>query len=236
MLSTCFGTLDPLLQGEIGHCTLATEHNQQEEQLVFIKVRDPQTFIGAMKGLNLLTFLSSQGLHQPVSTYKLTTDCFQHWLPGQLFPAFEDNYITQVNDYIVLANSQVGLQTWHTQYRQGKTWANAPQQNAWLESALDKAHFSLFVDLKKVWPQIIHSLKPTWQQVCKTHADALQKFRHVSLQLLHERDTGCYISILLNHQEKEQTREALLSRQQQSSKMFSKRHWRPLPFFKQKPP
>jgi hypothetical protein len=195
------GTLDPLLQGEIGHCTLATGHNQQKEQLVFIKVRDPQAFIEALQGSNLLTLLSSQELNLPVSTHKLTTDYFQNWLPGQLFPAFKASYITQVNDYIVLANSQIGLQTWHSQYRQGKTWSNTPQQNVWLESTLDKAHFSLFVDLKKAWPQIIHSLKPAWQQVCKTHAGAFQKFRHVSLQLLHEPDTGCYISILLNHQE-----------------------------------
>ncbi len=206
-ISLLAGTLDPLLQGEIGHCTLA-RNNQQEDQLVFIRVHDPQVFIETFKELNLLTLLSSQGIHQPSSTYKLTTDYFQYWLPGQLFPAFEANYITQIDDYIVLANSQVGLQTWHTQYLQGKTWANAPQQNAWLESRLEKAHFSLFVDLKKAWPQIIHSLKPAWQQVCKTHADALQKFQHVSLQLLHEPDTGCYISILLNHQEKEQIRES----------------------------
>jgi hypothetical protein len=204
-ISLLAGTLDPLLQGEIGHCILDTRHNQQEDQLVFMRVHDSQTFIRTLKELNLLTLVSSEGIYQPSSTYKPTTDYCQHWLPGQLFPAFEANYITQIDDYIVLANSQVGLQAWHTQYQQGKTWANAPQQNAWLESALDKAHLSLFVDLKKVWPKIIHLLKPAWQQVCRTHADALQQFRHLSLQLLHERDTGCYISILLNHQEKEQT-------------------------------
>ena len=208
-ISLLAGTLDPMLQGEIGHCTLDTRHNQQKDQLVFMRVHDSQTFIGALQGLNLLTLLSSQGIHEPSSTYKLTTDYFQYWLPGQLLPAFEANYVTQIDDYIVLANSQAGLQTWRSQCRQGKTWSNDPQQNVWLESTLDKAHFSLFVDLKKAWPQIVHSLKPAWQQVCKTHADALQKFRHVSLQLLHERDTGCYVSILLNHQEEtEPTRES----------------------------
>lgn len=195
------GVLYPMLRGEIGHCTLATEHMHQEDQLVFIKVNHPQTLIEALEGMNLLTLLPSQVSHQPASTYKLTTDYFQHWLPGQLFPAFEANYVTQIDDYIVLANSQLGLRTWHTQYHQGKTWANAPQQNAWLENTLDQAQFSLFVDLQKVWPQVIRSLKPTWQQVFEAHADALQKFHYASLQLLQEQDAGCYMSILLNHQE-----------------------------------
>jgi len=195
-------TLYPLLQGEVGHCTLSTRYDQQGDQLVFIKVRDARLFIGALEGLHLLTSWSSQRLHLPASTYQLTTDYFQHWLPGLLFPAFEAHYITQIDDYIVLANSQVGLQTWYTQYQQGQTWEHAPQQNEWLESILDRAQFSLFVDLKKVWPQVMHALKPAWQQVFETHADAFQKFRHASLQLLHEQDAGCYMSILLNHQEK----------------------------------
>jgi hypothetical protein len=195
------GTLDPLLQGEIGHCTLANRPNQQQAQLVLMKVQDAHKFIDVLQGLNLLTQLSSQELCLPPSTHKLTTDYFQHWLPGQLFPDFEASYITQVNDYMVLANSQVALQTWYTQYRQGKTWTNDPQKNAWLESTLEKAHFSLFVDLQQAWPQIIHTLVPAWQQVCETHAEALQKFRHLSLQLSHEQDTGFFMSILLNHQD-----------------------------------
>jgi hypothetical protein len=195
-------TLSPLLQGEIGHCTLATKHNQKEDQLVFIKVKEPQLFIETLEGLHLLTALSPQRLHLPSSTYQLTNGYLQDGLLGHLFPAFEANYITKIDDYIVLANSQLGLQTWHTQYQKGQTWAEAPQQNEWLTSILDHAQFSLFIDLQKVWPKVMRVLKPAWQQVFETHADAFQKFSYASLQLLHEQGTGCYMSILLNHQEK----------------------------------
>ena len=195
-------TLYSLLQGEIGHCVLASRHDQPEEQLVFIKVKNTQTFIEALEGANLLTLSSSQAMYQPThKTYKLTKAYFDYWLPGQLFPKFDAKYITQIDDYIILANSLVGLQTWHVQYLQGKTWTHTPQQNTWLDNALDRAQFSLFIDLQKVWPQVLHVLKPAWQQTFKTHADALQKFRHISFQLLHEQNEGCYISILLNHKE-----------------------------------
>jgi virulence-associated protein VapD len=218
--------LYPLLQGEIGLCTLATKHTQKEDRLVFIKVKDPQLFIEVLKASHLITSLSSQRLHLPSSTYRLTTGCFQHWLPKHLFPAFEANYLTRIDDHIVLANSQVGLQTWYTQYQQGKTWEKTPQQDEWLESILDQAQFSLFIDLQKVWPQVIRVLKPTWQQVFKTHADAFQKFRYVSLQLLHEQDIGCYMSILLNHQDKScsqvsQARQEPATRQDTSQKVLA---------------
>ena len=197
-------TLYPLLQGEVGHCTLAASQHHKEGQLVFIKVTDPHTFTEALKGAHLLTVLASRRPGLPANTYQLKTDYFQHWLPGQLFPAFEANYLTQVADYIVLANSQGALETWYAQCQQGKTWANTPTKNAWLASTLDQAQLSLLVDLQKAWSPIMRSLKPAWQQVCETHADALQKFLHGSLQLLHEQDAGCYMSILCKHQEEYQ--------------------------------
>jgi hypothetical protein len=218
--------LYPLLQGEIGLCTLATRHNQKEDRLVFIKVKKPPLFIEILKEFNLITSLSSREPHLPSSTYQLTTSYFRHWLPGHLFPAFEANCITHIDDHIVLANSQAGLQTWYTQYQQGKTWEKTLQQNNWLESILDQAQFSLFIDLQKVWPQVIHVLKPTWQQICKTHADVFQEFRYVSLQLLHEQDTGCYMNLLLNHQDKScsqasQARQETASQQDDSQKILA---------------
>lgn len=194
-------TLYPLLRGEVGYCTLTTQHNQKENQLVFIRVRDPQTFISTLQALNLIIPSPSRALHQPLNTYKLTKGDLQHALPSQLFPTFEAHYITQIDDYIVLANSLSGLQTWYAQYQKGKTWANTAQQNSRLASMLDRAQLSLFVDLKSRWPRIIQSLRPTWKQLFKKHADAFQKFDYLSLQLLHEQDAGYYTSILLNHED-----------------------------------
>jgi hypothetical protein len=230
-ISLLAGTLYPLLQGEIGHCVLDTEHSDQKDQLVFIKVYHPSTFMEALKSLNLLTVLSSQKSHQPTETYQLTTNYFQYWLPGLLFPSCEAKYITQIDDYVVLANSQAGLQTWYTQYQQGKIWSNIPQKKTWLESTLDRANFSLFVDLRKVGPQIMHALLPTWQQVGRKYTHVFQNFRHVSLQLLHEHETGCYMSILLNYQEENNpktdlvqqitaTKTAISSKKLTSSRIF----------------
>ncbi|MCU0318134.1 MAG: hypothetical protein MUC61_02195, partial [Amoebophilaceae bacterium] len=200
-ISLLTGMLYPLLRGEIGHCELDTEQSHPKDQLVFMKVHHPNTFIEALESLNLLTTLAPKELYQPADTYQLTTNYFQHWLPGLLFPSFEAHYITQIDDYIVLANSQAGLQTWYTQYQQGQTWANVPQQKTWLESTLDQAHFSLFVNLRKVGDRIAHAFHPIWQQVGKEYTHVFQNFRYASLQLLHEHDAGCYMSILLNYQE-----------------------------------
>ncbi|MEM9417195.1 MAG: hypothetical protein AAF963_02475 [Bacteroidota bacterium] len=195
-------TLEPLLQGEVGHCTLAASQHMKKGQLVFMKVTNPQAFTEALKGAHLLTALSSHPLELPANSYQLKTDYFQHWLPGPLFPGFEARYLTQVADYIVLANSPSALQTWYTQYRQGRTWANNPNKHAWLASTLDQAHLTWVVDLQKVWQPILQALQPQWQPTFKSHTpppiDA-------SLQLLSDPSNGCYVSILIKHHEESQS-------------------------------
>jgi len=197
-------TLYPLLQGEIGCCTLATQQDQETNKLVFMKTTDPQTFIETLKGFGLLALPQSQRQHLPTNIYQLATDYFQHWLPGLLFSSFEARCITQMDDYIILANNPIALQAWNSQYQQGTTWTQDAAQNIWLSSILEHAQLSLLADIEKVWPQVMQSLKPTWKKVFEAHAGALKELK-VAFQLLHEENTGCYMSILLNHIEKSPT-------------------------------
>ena len=192
-------TLHALLAGEIAHCTLENGHG--EHQLVIMRVSDAHAFVQTLQGAGLLTLLSLQERQHAVNAYQLKAEGCQAWLPGQLFPTFSANFLTYIEGYIVLANKQAALQAWHTQYQQGKTWENSPPSSAWLTSALDPAQLSLWVDLPKAWPTIMHALKPSWQEACKPHANALQKLVHASIQLLHEAEGDCYMTILLQHQE-----------------------------------
>ncbi|XWN35272.1 MAG: hypothetical protein ROO73_00535 [Roseivirga sp.] len=189
-------TLYPLLQGEMGHCLLEAGDKHPAGQLLFMKVNDTQAFIEALQGLNLLTASSRPSADHPAPTYALQAAYFQSWLPGQLFPTFEAQYLTQAEDCIVLANSQAALQTSQEQYRQGKTWAHASASKAWLESALDQAHYSLMIDVPKARLTVSKALKPAWQPVFEACTDLLQKWSHASLQLLHEPAAGCYMSVL----------------------------------------
>lgn len=198
-------TLHSLLRGEIGLCSLATVHNIPKEQLVFMKVQHTQTFIEALKGLGLLISAPLQAPHPHARAYQLSHDHAQHWLLDYLFPNFECNYVTQIDDYIVFANSQRSLQTWYGQYAQGHTWLNDAQQATRLASRLDHAQFSLLVDLSKVWQQVLPALKPTWQKAFKTYAATALQQLYISLQVVQNPDTGCHINIVLNDNEQNQS-------------------------------
>ncbi|MHA7877829.1 MAG: hypothetical protein ACX93T_02800 [Bacteroidota bacterium] len=189
-------TLYPLLQGEIGYCARTTKQHSKENKLVFMKVEDPQAFIAALKAFNLLIPWPQQA-QKSYEIYQLATSYFQHWLPGLLFPNFEAHYITQADNYIILAHSHADLQKWYAQHQHRENWHNTSNYNTWLGSTLEQAQFSLLIDIKKTWPQIMQSLRPTWKKIFKTHADALQWFK-ITCQLLCDEDTGCYMSILLN--------------------------------------
>lgn len=199
-MSLLGSTLCPLLQGEIGCCTLATQQGQEANKLVFIKTKDPHTFMETLKGCNLLTLPQPQKQHQPTNIYQLATDYFQHWLPGLLFSSFSAHYITQVDDYVILANNQIGLRKWRSQYRQGETGIKTSPQEVWFSSILEQTQLSLLADIGKMWPQIIQSLKPAWKKVLEAHASTFKEFK-VAFQLLHEEDAGCYMSVLLSHLE-----------------------------------
>ena len=168
--------LKPQLQGEVAHCTLPIPQNDALGQLIFIKVNDAPTFLDA--------------LQQDAAT----------WLTAPLFPDFRTQSLAQAEDYIVLANSPAALRTWQHQHQQGKTWAHAPQKQAWLASTLDKAHYTLFVDLPQAWPHISQALPALSTQA----AAALKQLTQASLQLLHDPAAGHYVSILLRHQAEEE--------------------------------
>ena len=181
-------TLLASLKDELAHCTLRSKPGQKAGQLVFLKVADPQALISVLEGAQTLTSTSTK------QVYRITSDCFQHSLPGLLFPAFKASFLTHVDDYVLLADHQDTLQTWRVQYQQGKTWDRLPAQKAWLASTLDQAHLTWMVDVQQVWPALVHALQPQWQQALQNHVPPPLD---ISLQLLDNTAQGCYMSLLL---------------------------------------
>ena len=194
--------LDPLVKGEIGLCTMGAD---QREQLLFIHVNHSEALMAALEEFNLLTKPLTRQPSQLSTVYQVRPDPFYHWLPGKLFPSFQPHFLTTLDNYIILANSSTALETLAKQYTQGKTWASTAHQRVFLDSTLEQAHFSLFVNTRQAWSQIIHALNPAWKAVFEKHATALQRFEQASLQLVHQKqDTStCYLSLLLQHREED---------------------------------
>ncbi|MEM7055471.1 MAG: hypothetical protein AAF392_01125 [Bacteroidota bacterium] len=195
--------LDALLKGEIGLCTMGKE---QMEQLLFIQVKHREAWMAVLEEFQLLAKPLTRQSSQLAAVYPVKPDVFCHWLPGNLFPSFQPHFLTMLDNCIILANSSTALETLEKQYMQGKTWANTAHQRSFLDSTLEQAHFSLFVNTQQAWSPTIHALKPAWKSLFERHAAALQCFAQASLQLVYEeQDTSsCYLSLLLQHRKEEQ--------------------------------
>src|SRR5690606_28130540 len=121
------------------------------------------------------------------------------WLPGYMFPQFQPRLLTTLDNYIVLANSKATLENLIKQYNQGHTWANSPEQKAFLGTLLDQAHYSVFINLKQAWPQLIQALKPKWKAIFKEQAATLQQFKQASLQVIPDQEdpNSHYLSLVV---------------------------------------
>jgi len=194
--------LDPLLAGEIGLCTIGLA---PKTQVLLMPVVHHDAFITALEELNLVTQPIELTYNQHTSkVYTLLPKALDGWLPGHLFPTFQPCLLTTLDNYVVLTDSKTALEQVITQYKQGKTWANTPYQQAFLSNLLAQANCRLFVNIQQAWPQLIQALKPAWKTFLQQHA-TLKNFNLASLQVIADKkDTNSfYLSLLVHHNKQE---------------------------------
>jgi hypothetical protein len=189
--------LNPLLNAELGLCTLGL---RPKEQLLFLRTHHTEAFIAALQELHLLTKSIYKAPKQHTApVYELAPQAFIDWLPGQLFPDFQPRLLTTIDNYIVLADSKSALEKLINQYSQGHTWANT--HKAFLSSLLDQAHYSVLINLQQAWPQIIQAMKPSWKAFFNQHASQWQHFNQASLQVIPDKSDSSshYLSLIVQH-------------------------------------
>ena len=192
--ATVGSALDPLLQGEFSLCTLS-----DATQLLFVQAQHTEACKVAFEEYGLLQKPLATQPHQLATIYPIQPDAISHWLPEKLFPSFAPHYVSLLPGCLILANRLTALEILGKQYAAGDTWSHMQQQQTWASTALDKAHYRLWVNLPQAWPLVRHACKPAWEN----HREVWKRFTQASLQLVHEPQdpTGCYLSLALQHTE-----------------------------------
>ena len=195
----------PVVQGALGHCRLETGALGQADQLLFVQVIDVKQAMTILKQAGIIN-LSSTHQQQFLQVYRLQRAAGVCALLSQLFPNFSARYLATLDHYIVLANSETALATLAEQYQNRQAWSNADQHHVFLNNMLDKANYSVLINIKKTWPQVMNVLKPVWQQMFAPYAQSLQAFEHLALQWAYEEEChNFYTSILLKYTDVSQT-------------------------------
>ncbi len=179
----------------------------ESDKLVYIKLNEIN------EGFNKFNSLAEQAAsHQGDSLYyefyaeqeirELAIDEFPYYLLGPNFKGFENTFYAVFNDFIVLSNNIQTLKTLILDIETESTWGKSIKQNQFLESTLQEANLSIFVNNVQAWPMFVPALKNKWSEFFKKYEYPLKNLELIALQFSNEEDKF-YTNIEINHYEQE---------------------------------
>lgn len=118
-----------------------------------------------------------------------------HLFNGRFF-GFEQTYISQIDQLLVMSNSANGMKTLLDDYSQGNTWAKNPTETKTLLSPA--AGYSKTFLLQKIWPSWVQSTNPSWSTFLQKYEAELQAFNSLALRI-HQSSKGPEATLILNY-------------------------------------
>lgn len=120
--------------------------------------------------------------------------------PAHLFngryPGFEQTYICQVDQLLVMSNSANGMRNLLDDYAQGNTWSLKTKETRALLSPA--AGYSKTFLLQKIWPSWVQSANPSWSTFLQKYETELQAFTSLALRI-HQSSKGPEATLILNY-------------------------------------
>lgn len=127
------------------------------------------------------------------------------FFPEENFPAhlfngrfigFEQTYISQVDQLLVMSNSANGMKSLLEDYAQGNTWAKESNETKNLLSPA--TGYSKTFLLQKIWPSWVQSTNPSWSTFLQKYEAELQAFTSMALRI-HQSSKGPEATLILNY-------------------------------------
>lgn len=179
----------------------------ESDKLVYIKVKDEN------EGLNNFNKLAEQAAKFKGDTLyyefyadreirELAIDQFPYWLLGPNYKGFENTFYTIFNDFIVLSNNIQTIKTLVVDLETESTWGKSIKQNQFIESTLQEANLSVFINSVQAWPMLLPALNEKWSTFFKENEYPLKNLELIALQFSNE-GSKFYTNLEVNHFEHE---------------------------------
>ncbi len=189
------GFLD-LLSGEQYFLEMESDSPIEKNSAVFIKTTQ------AKQAWELLKQYRDTTEFYPSEQYLETEILFfpEANFPAHLFngryPGFDQTYISQIDQLLVMSNSANGMKTLLDDYSQGNTWAKKTNETKNLLSPA--AGYSKTFLLQKIWPSWVQSTNPSWSTFLQKYATELQAFTSLALRI-HQSSKGPEATLIINY-------------------------------------
>lgn len=190
-------------QGEIGLSVLESVDINNPDLLLIINVAD------TTDALHTLQALDAEAHNQPNQEMyeelfgdntirELEYEEFPAHTLGPLFSGFEQCFFTFTDHYLLMANDINALKRILLGRSLENTWGKSVKQSVFLESTLEKANFSLFINTSRAWEMLRANLSPKWRQFAETYAPQVRAFEQAAVQFSNT-DEQFYTSIALKY-------------------------------------
>ncbi|MEQ9424807.1 MAG: hypothetical protein RJQ09_10340 [Cyclobacteriaceae bacterium] len=196
------------VDSEMAVATMETSDLSNPSKLILIELREPNEF---KKELRRLTqSIASSGSdsiyaeqYDETTISQLPVSEFPELLLGSFADQFPSTFYLFYNNYLVLGNSINVLRDWYDDVQQENTWGKSVRVRKFLESTLQEANFSIYVNLVRSWELIQSGLNDEWKQFASENAFAVRQFEMGAFQFS-SIDDKFYTSLALYQPESSQ--------------------------------
>lgn len=192
------GFLD-LLTGEQYFIELESGSPLEKNISLMVKTREGKQAWELLKNYRDTTefFPTEQYLTNEILFFSETN--FPAHLFNGRFTGFEQTYICQIDQLLVMSNSANGMKDLLDDYAQKNTWSIKTKEKKTLLSPA--AGFSKTFILQKIWPTWVQSTNPNWSTFLQKYEGELQAFTSLALRI-HQSSQGPEATLILNYTNK----------------------------------
>ncbi|MGV3559607.1 hypothetical protein [Larkinella arboricola] len=132
------------------------------------------------------------------------------FLFGGLFRGFDQNWLTQVGDYLVVANGQGVLQEYLQAVEQRTVWSESTRQRDLVTQTMRPANFTAYTRFNRAGESMASNWPQSWQQLLNNDETALDNVENLIYQSTYGRER-IYSSLILGRTTRRAS-EAVLNR------------------------
>lgn len=194
------------IKGEAASAILETPNKDQSDQLIFIGTSDTDVAMREMiRFAKKVSQESKDSVYTEIyynrSIVQIPFPEFPSRILGNYFVGFENSFVTNYDDYLVVGNSMQGIKHFLNELENENNWGKSGRQNNFLDNTLSQSNFSLMINTSYCWKMILDNLNNKWASQFKKHEFQLKSFDRIAIQISNL-DQRFYTSIAIGHQEK----------------------------------
>ena len=189
------GFLD-FLNGEQYFIEMEPLSEPQKNMALLVKLENPEQAWKILKEYRDTTefYPTEQYLQQEILFFS-EEDFPAHLFNGR-FIGFEQTFVSQVGQILLMSNSANGMRGLLDDYTQGNTWAKKENETKnWLSPA---AGYSKTFLLQKIWPSWVQTTNPSWSTFIQKYETELKAFTSLGLRI-HQSSKGQEATLILGY-------------------------------------